>query len=101
MAPLQTIYRQLEDMGEFSKLILCDRAKNRGIKEIDYLIRKGNIPEQLRQLASTVKAEIMVLGRPIRRMGHSVFSPAKFVSFVENLEQETGIRIVQVIHVKS
>lgn len=62
------------------------------------LIRKGNIPEQLRLLVSEVGAEMIILGRPVRSMGRSVFTPDKFDRFVESLEKDTGIHIVQIIH---
>jgi nucleotide-binding universal stress UspA family protein len=97
MAPLRAVYRQLEDMGEFSMLILCDRARNRGIEEVDYIIRKGNIPRQLHLLAAEIGAEMMVLGRPFRSFGRNVFTPAKFEKFVEKLERETGTKIIQVV----
>ena len=96
--PLRAAYRQLEDLGEFSMLILCDRAERRGVENVEYLIRKGNIPEQLRKLAKEVQAELMVMGRPVRGMAGSVFTPAEFDSFVKKLEQEIGIEIIQVIH---
>jgi nucleotide-binding universal stress UspA family protein len=98
LTSLQAAYRQLEDLGEFSMLILCDRAQRRGVKQVDYLIRKGNIPKQLRLLAHEVDAELMVLGRPKHGVGQSVFTPAEFDSFVESLEKDPGIQIVQVIH---
>lgn len=98
LTSLQAAYRQIEDMGEFSMLILCDRAQRRGVGNVDYQIRRGNIPEQLRLLASEIDAEVMILGCPIRGMGRSVFTPTEFDSFVEGLEQDTGIHIVQVIH---
>lgn len=101
LTPLSAAYRQLEEMGEFSMLILCDRAQRRGVENVEYLIRKGNIPKQLRHLVNEVKAEVMVMGRPKRGMGQSVFTPAEFDSFVESLEQEADIQIIQVIHDKS
>ena len=101
LTPLRAAYRQLEDMGEFSMLILCDRAQRRGVKQVDYHIRKGNIPEQLRQLAQETDADMMILGRPIRSVGRSVFTPAEFDSFIESLEKEADIQVVQVLHDKS
>jgi nucleotide-binding universal stress UspA family protein len=97
LTPLRAAYQQLEDMGEFSMLILCDRAQRRGVEQVDYLIRKGNIPEQLHLLACETGADVMVLGRPVRGIGRSVFTPAEFDSFVESLEQDIGIQIVQVV----
>jgi nucleotide-binding universal stress UspA family protein len=97
LTPLSAAYRQLEDLGEFSMLILCDRAQRRGVKKVGYLIRKGNIPAELRQLVHEVRAEVMVLGRPVHGTGYSAFTPAEFDTFVESIEK-AGIQIVQVTH---
>jgi nucleotide-binding universal stress UspA family protein len=96
--PLRLVYRQLEEIGEFAMLISCDRARRRGVKRVEYLIRKGNVPEQLRQLATEIDAEVMVMGRPMRSLGKSIFSPQGFDRFVAELEAEANIQIVQVPH---
>ena len=98
MVPLNSVFRQLQDMGEFAMLILCDRARRRGVEQVDYLIRTGDIPEQVRQFAIEAQAEMMVLGRPKQSAGKSVFVPDEFDCFVEELERDANIRVVQVIH---
>ncbi len=95
---LKTVYQQLEEMGEFSMLILCDRAKRRGVEHAGYLIRKGNVPEQIRKMAVESGAQMMVMGRPMRSLGKRVFSPEEFDRFVAELEESVGIQIVQVVH---
>ena len=79
-------------------LILCDRANRRGVKNTDFLIRKGNIPEQIRSLVSEKKADVLVLGRPLRGVRGSVFTPDEFDRFVQRLQQESGIKVIEVIH---
>lgn len=101
LTPLSAAYRLLEDMGEFSMLILCDRAQRRGVSNSQYLIRKGDIPTQLRKLVLEFEPDLLVMGRPIRDIGFSVFTPEEFDSFVESLEQGTGIHVIQVIHDES
>jgi nucleotide-binding universal stress UspA family protein len=98
LTPLSAAYRHLEELGEFSMMILCDRAQRRGVKKVEYLILKGEVPAQLRKLLSEVKAEILVMGRPVSGLAFSVFTPEEFDSIVESLEKETGIQVVQVIH---
>jgi len=98
MVPLKGVFRQLEDLGKFAMLILCDRAQRRGVEQVDYLIRTGEIPKQLRQFAIETQAEMMVLGRPKQVSGKSVFTPDEFDCFVEKLERDANIRVVQVIH---
>lgn len=96
LTPLRSAYQQLEDLGEFSMLILCDRAGRRGVKQVDYLIRKGELHTQLKQTASELNADLMVIGRPKPEKGPSRFSPAEFDEFVKSLEGEFAIQVVQV-----
>jgi nucleotide-binding universal stress UspA family protein len=98
MLPLNRVYRQLQDMGEFAMLILCDRARRRGVERVDYLIRTGDVPEQVRQFAIESDADMMVVGHPKQSVGKSVFDPDEFDCFVKELERDANIRVVQVIH---
>jgi len=98
MTPLRAVYRQLEEMGEFALLILCDRAERRGVAQVDYLIRRGNVPQQLHQLAIETNAEMMVIGRPMPKQGKSIFLPEQFDAFVSELEKDGDLRVIQVIH---
>jgi nucleotide-binding universal stress UspA family protein len=98
MVPIQGVIRQLHDLGEFAMLILCDQAQRRGVEQVDYLIRTGNVPKQLLQIATESHAEMMVLGRPKHSAGKSVFAPGEFDCFVEKLEKDANIRVVQVAH---
>jgi nucleotide-binding universal stress UspA family protein len=99
LRPLETVYRQLEDMGIFSMLILCDEARMRGLEKVDYVIRKGDVPTQIRQMALKTRADLMVMGRPIPGPGRtSIFTPHSFDQLVKDLERETDIRIIVVTH---
>ncbi len=98
LTSLSPVYRQLEGMSDFSMLILCDRAERRGVKEVNYLIRRGNIPVQIRQLASDLRPDALVLGRPIRGIRGSVFTPEEFDLFVEALEKDFNIQVLEVHH---
>lgn len=92
----RVVYHELEEMGKFVMIILCDRARARGVTQVDYILRQGNVREQLRQLAIETGAELMVMGRPTSSPTKNVFKPGDFEAFVANLEQEANLRIVQV-----
>jgi len=99
LRPLEPVYRQLEDLGKFSMLILCDEARLRGLEKVDYVIRKGNVPTQIRQIALEIDADLMVMGRPIPGKGRvSVFTSQAFDQFVAELERDAGIRIIVITH---
>ena len=96
IGPLSVVYNELVEMGTFTMLILCDRAQRRGVAQVDYIVREGNIRRQLRQFATETKAEVMVMGQPMRSPGRNVFRADEFEAFVAQLEREAGLRVVQV-----
>lgn len=96
IGPLSVVYSELQEMGRFVLLILHDRARRRGVTEVDCIVREGNIRKQLHQFAIETQADLMVMGRPTRGPGRNVFKPAEFDAFVANLEQEAGLRVVVV-----
>ena len=96
VGPLNLIYRELVEVGTFSMLILCDRARQRGVSQVDYIIREGNIRRQLRQFAAETQAKMMVMGRPIRSPGSNAFKAGELEAFVAEMEQEGNLQIVHV-----
>jgi nucleotide-binding universal stress UspA family protein len=96
IGPVGVIYKELVEMGTFAMLILCDRAQRRGVTQVDYLVREGNIRKQLYQFAIETHAKVMVMGKPIRSPGTNVFKLNDFETFVSELEVEGNLQIVQV-----
>lgn len=98
MTTLSVVREQMEKMGEFSMLILMDRAERRGVSRVDHLILMGDVAKQLRKIALETSANMMVLGRPVPGRRTSVFKPMEFDRFVAELEADTNLVIVQVDH---
>ena len=96
IGPLSVVYRELNEMGTFTMLILSDRAQRRGIEVVDYALPEGNIQNELIDYAHKTRAELMVMGRPTRSPGRNVFKMDEFDTFVRDLEQEAKLRIVTV-----
>lgn len=96
IGPLSVVYRELEEMGKFTMLILCDRARRRGVQQVDYEVREGNIRRQLLGFARETEADLMVMGCPRRSLGRNVFRPEEFATFVAQMEEEGGFRVVTV-----
>jgi nucleotide-binding universal stress UspA family protein len=96
VGPLSVVYRELTEMGKFAMLILCDRAQRRGVSQVDYILREGNIRRNLIQFAIETHATVMVMGRPTRSPGSNVFKIGEFEAFVAELEREGNLRVVQV-----
>jgi nucleotide-binding universal stress UspA family protein len=96
VGPLSVVYRELEEMGKFAMLILCDRAERRGVSQVDYIIREGNIRKNLVRFAIETHATVMVMGQPTRSPGNNAFKASELEAFVAELEREGGLRVVQV-----
>lgn len=96
IGPLSVVYRELNEMGTFTMLILADRANRRGVEQVDYVLPEGDIRDELTRYAIDTKAEMMVMGRPTRSPSRNVFKIAGFDDFVARLEQKAGLKIVKV-----
>jgi nucleotide-binding universal stress UspA family protein len=93
---LRGIYGELMEMGKFAMMILVDRAQRRGVENVDYIIREGNVRKQLAQIAIDTHAEIMVLGRPTRGPRSNIFKIHEMEDFAEELAKEGNLKVVVV-----
>ena len=97
MSSFQTAKKQLIDLAEFSMLILCDRAKRRGVEYADYIVREGNILEQIQQLLIEFKTDLLVIGKPFdlgaKKTG---FTSSEIEQFAHFVEQNLNISVVMV-----
>ncbi|MCO5190950.1 MAG: universal stress protein [Anaerolineae bacterium] len=96
VGPLSVVYTELVEMGNFAMMILCDRAQRRGVKEVDYVVREGNIRKQLLQFAFATQAKVLVMGGPTRSPGTNVFEAEELVAFMAELERVGQIRVIPV-----
>jgi nucleotide-binding universal stress UspA family protein len=93
IGPLSVVYRELNELGQFAMLILCDRAQRRGVETVDCVVREGNVHKQLREFAIETRADLLVMGRPVRSPGSNTFKPVEFDAFVAELAEEANLRI--------
>ena len=93
---LSGIYSELHEMGKFAMLILVDRAQRRGVENVDYIMREGNIRKQLIQIAIETHAEVMIVGRPTRGPTSNVFKMGEMEVFAEELAREGSLKVVVV-----
>ncbi len=96
IAPLSVVYKELLEMARFALLILCDRAQRRGVSEVNYLVLEGNIRKQLRQFTIDTHADLMILGTPTPGPVKNAFKQEDLGQFIQNLEREGSLRIIQV-----
>jgi nucleotide-binding universal stress UspA family protein len=94
IGPLSVVYRELNELALFTMKILCDRARRRGVRQADAVVRQGNIQRQLQQMAATEDVDLLIMGRPVRSPGSNVFRPDEFDAFVAELEHlREGLQI--------
>jgi nucleotide-binding universal stress UspA family protein len=91
--PLSVVYRELIDMSEFAMLILKDRAERRGVAQVDFIIREGDVRIQLLDLVQEMEPEVLVLGWPLRGAGRPRFKPDEVTAFVAELEQKGNTHV--------
>ncbi len=94
ISPLRIIYQELHDLSEFMLLRLCDQAQQRGVREVNYEIRQGNIRQQLHQLVLEADGSILVMEMPIRGLGRSIFTPNEFLTYTTGLEAASQTRVI-------
>jgi nucleotide-binding universal stress UspA family protein len=96
VGPPSVVYNELVEMATFAMLILCDRAQRRGVRDAEYALREGDIREELLRFAVETHAELMVIGHPSRRPARSLFKGGEMETFVADLEERGGIKVLQV-----
>lgn len=96
IGPLSVVYNELMEMGTFTMMILRDRAQRRGVAEVDYVVREGNIRKQLVQFAIATHADVLVVGYPTRSPGRNVFEADEVDAFMAELQREAQIQVIQV-----
>jgi nucleotide-binding universal stress UspA family protein len=96
IGPLSVVYNELHEMSTFMMLLLIDRAQRRGVSEVDYIIREGDVRRQLRDFAMETEAQTLVVGMPSSLLGRSVFDDEDLRAFVEELERLANIKVILV-----
>lgn len=93
---LRVVYHELQEMGKFVMLILCDRARARGVAHVDYILREGNVLAQLRTLATDTPADALVIGRPTKSSTKNLFKIDQMDALVAELVQAGRLRVIPV-----
>ena len=89
-------FGKIEYKKGFAMEILKDRAERRGVKEVETLIRKGNIVKQLRKAAIETQAKVLVIGHPIRSPGSNIFKDDELSAFARELAEVGDVEVLVV-----
>jgi len=96
IGPLSVVYQELGEMGKFTMIILCDRARRRGVASVNYVVREGNVRQQLLEAAIETRAEVMVMGRPTRSPTRNFFKADEMEGFAAELANVGNLRLILV-----
>lgn len=67
MASIRAMQKQMHDLSTFTMVVLCDRAQRRGVQDFDYIVRDGQVFEQLRLILSEAQPDLLVIGKPMTK----------------------------------
>lgn len=90
-----TITDQLTQMGEFILLTAQQKAETRGVKA-NAIIRKGNVRDEIIDVAREIKADYFILGLPVGDEERNVFIVERMREFGEQIEEESGATVILV-----
>ncbi len=93
MMPLEKVYKQLHELGQFAMLILIDRAQRRGVTHTEYQVRAGNVREQFLLALLEIQPEMLVIGTPTTSLGESAFKGQTLEQFTQQLHDKLNILI--------
>ena len=79
---------EMEKMGEFLLVMAQERAQEQRVSA-SYILRHGDLREQLKAAARGPDVSLVVLGKPTGT--ESAFVPASLERFAAEIETETGI----------
>lgn len=82
---------ELSDMGEFLLLMAKERAEQQGV-QTKTSVRKGSVRKEIKRIAKEEGATYVVLGKPAGT--ESAFEIDSLQKFAEEIEKETGARVV-------
>jgi nucleotide-binding universal stress UspA family protein len=60
------------------------------------VIRQGNVGDEITSLCRDLEADYLVIGHPQPREERNVFSEALLPEFIEQIEQQTGAKVVPI-----
>jgi len=97
---LQSVYKQLHELGEFTMLVLCDRAQRRGVENVDSIVREGKLISQLKLILAELNPDMLVIGKAANKaVSTRAIKVEEFEKFIDEIEN--GLRIpVEIVKIE-
>ena len=90
---VHVISGEMRQMGEFILLNAQTNAAKEGV-DAEGLVRQGQVVEEMVGLCREVDADYIVMGRPRSEQEETVFTQDLLAEFIEQIEEETGAKVV-------
>ena len=90
------VFEELDKMGEFMMIRLCEYANEGGCVDADYAIRHGEIRHEIIDYLTEAQPSLLVLGRPQDESDDEAppaFENDTIVQFAEEITQKTGVKV--------
>jgi nucleotide-binding universal stress UspA family protein len=90
------VFDELDKMGEFMMLRLCEYANEGGCVEADFAIRHGSVQEGIQDYLLETQPDLLILGRP--QSGPDEDAPPAFEiegigEFAQEITAKTGVKV--------
>jgi nucleotide-binding universal stress UspA family protein len=92
----EMVFDELDKMGEFMMIRLCEFANESGCVDADYAIRHGKIRQEIMSFLFETRADLLVLGRPqdaSEEEAPPAFEDEGIVRFADEITQRTGAKV--------
>jgi hypothetical protein len=90
------VFDEMDKMGEFMMIRLCEYANEHGCVEADYVIRHGQVREEILSYLLETQPDLLVLGRPQPASDEEAppaFQIESLVEFAEEFTAQTGVPV--------
>jgi nucleotide-binding universal stress UspA family protein len=97
LTSLPKVKKQIHSLGEFSMIVLCDRAQRRGVENVDYILREGQILPQILKTLSELNPDLLIIGKPFEtEAGLFSLKETDVENFVREVEENLNIIVFSV-----
>lgn len=93
------VFDELDKMGEFMMIRLVEYAQEEGCENADFIIRHGQIRDEIIAYLRETQPDLLVLGRPQQAdmdEAPPAFEVDGITEFAQKVTEETGVQVILV-----
>ncbi|MBW2700464.1 MAG: universal stress protein [Deltaproteobacteria bacterium] len=93
VARVKIMADELAETGEFTLHVLAEKARNRGVSEVECVVREGEMTQVIREVADEINATVVLLGQAVRAPGTMQREDSHMQKIVDSLEA-AGMEVI-------